>query len=53
MTVSFQNDIMPLFKQFQAQMAWRLDLTSYDDVKANYQAILSQLTTKRDRKSVV
>jgi hypothetical protein len=47
MAVSFQTDIMPLFKQFQAEMAWRLDLTSYDDVKANYQAILAQISTKQ------
>jgi hypothetical protein len=45
MTVSFRSDIMPIFKQFQAEMAWRMDLTSYEDVRANYQAILSQITT--------
>ncbi|MES1245627.1 MAG: hypothetical protein ABUT39_28735 [Acidobacteriota bacterium] len=38
-SVSFANDIMPLFKQFQGPMMWRLDLTSYDAVKANAQTI--------------
>lgn len=37
--VSFANDIMPVFNQFKAQMMWRLDLTDYDQVKANAQAI--------------
>lgn len=32
---SFANDIAPVFSDYQAQMAWRFDLTSYDDVKAN------------------
>ena len=44
--VSFQNDIMPVFKQFQAEMAWRLDLTNYDQVKANYKLILGQVATR-------
>lgn len=44
--VSFANDIMPLFKQFQGPMMWRLDLTSYDAVKANAQTIYDQISTQ-------
>ena len=44
-SVSFANDIMPLFKQFQGPMMWRLDLTSYDAVKANAQTIFDQIST--------
>ncbi|HEY0130099.1 MAG TPA: hypothetical protein VGB57_01755 [Allosphingosinicella sp.] len=36
---SFANDIAPMFSDYQAQMAWRFDLTSYDDVKANARII--------------
>jgi hypothetical protein len=43
-SVSFANDIMPLFKQFQGPMMWRLDLTSYDAVKANAQTIYSLIS---------
>lgn len=43
--VSFANDIMPLFKQFQGPMMWRLDLTSYDAVKANAETIFGQIAT--------
>jgi hypothetical protein len=42
--VSFANDIMPLFKQFQGAMMWRLDLTSYDAVKANAQTIYNLIS---------
>lgn len=45
-SVSFASDIMPLFNQFKAQMMWRLDLTNYDQVKANAQAIWGQISTK-------
>lgn len=45
-SVSFANDIMPLFKQFQGPMMWRLDLTSYDAVKANAQTIYDQISTQ-------
>jgi hypothetical protein len=44
--VSFADDIMPLFKQFQGPMMWRLDLTSYDAVKANAQTIWDQISTQ-------
>ena len=46
MAVSFQNDIMPLFKQFQAQMMWRFDLTNYDAVRANAQMILTRIANE-------
>ena len=35
MAVSFANDIAPMFKLFDVNMAWRFGLTTYDDVKAN------------------
>lgn len=44
--VSFASDIMPLFKQFQGPMMWRLDLTSYDAVKANAETIFDQISTR-------
>lgn len=43
-SVSFASDIMPLFNQFKAQMMWRLDLTNYDQVKANANAIWNMIT---------
>jgi hypothetical protein len=45
-TVSFASDIGPLFKQFQGPMMWRLDLTSYDAVKANAPLIFGQISTQ-------
>jgi hypothetical protein len=44
-TVSFANDIAPTLFKYRGQMAWRLDLASYADVKANAAIILSQLTS--------
>jgi hypothetical protein len=44
-SVSFANDIVPVFRQFRGSMMWRFDLTKYDDVKANAQAIYSQIST--------
>lgn len=38
-TVSFERDIVPVFRQFRASMMWRMDLTRYDDVKCNAAAI--------------
>jgi hypothetical protein len=43
-TVSFDADIKPLFAQFVAQMRWRFDLTSYDDVKANANMIYAHIS---------
>lgn len=48
MPVTFNNDIMPLFKQFQAQMMWRFDLTDYETVKANAQLILNRISNADD-----
>ncbi len=45
-TVSFATDIMPYFKQYQAQMRWRFDLTSYEEVKANAQLIYFRINSK-------
>jgi hypothetical protein len=42
-TVSFANDIAPTLFKYRGQMAWRLDLASYDDVKANANLIAGQL----------
>lgn len=39
-TVSFANDIAPTLFKFRGEMAWRLDLTSYDDVVANADILL-------------
>ncbi len=44
--VSFQEDIMPLFQQFQAQMMWRFDLTNYETVKANAQLIYQRISNE-------
>jgi hypothetical protein len=40
---SFANDIAPMFYKFRSQMRWRLDLASYDDVKASAPAIYAQI----------
>lgn len=41
--VSFGKDIAPLFNQFRASMMWRLDLTDYEQVKANAAMVLTQI----------
>jgi hypothetical protein len=43
-TVSFANDIAPTLFKYRGQMAWRLDLASYADVKANASIIADQIT---------
>jgi len=43
-TVSFQKDIVPMFYEFRGPMLWRLDLTKYEDVKANASMIYSQMS---------
>jgi hypothetical protein len=43
-TVSFANDILPTLFKYRGQMAWRLDLGSYADVKANAAIIQGQIT---------
>jgi hypothetical protein len=42
-SVSFEKDIVPIFRQFRDSMTWRLDLTSFEDVKANASTIYSQI----------
>jgi len=44
--VSFAKDIEPIFRQFRGSMIWRLDLTSYDHVKANAEMIYQMIATK-------
>jgi hypothetical protein len=44
-TVSFQKDIVPMFYEFRGPMLWRLDLTKYEDVKANAPMIYNMITT--------
>ena len=43
MSVSFERDIAPVFRQFRGSMVWRLDLTKFEDVKANASMIYSQI----------
>jgi hypothetical protein len=43
-TVSFANDIAPTLFKYRGQMAWRFDLASYADVKANAAIIQGQIT---------
>jgi hypothetical protein len=43
-TVSFANEIAPTLFKYRGQMAWRFDLASYEDVKANAEIIKSQIT---------
>lgn len=45
-TVSFAKDIAPLFNQFRASMTWRLDLTKYEDVRANADMVYGQISQK-------
>lgn len=45
MSVSFQNDILPFLYPWREQMMWRLDLTSYTDVKLNASVIWDQIST--------
>jgi hypothetical protein len=43
-SVSFEKDLVPIFRQFRGSMTWRLDLTRYADVKANAAAIYNQIS---------
>ena len=43
-TISFANDIAPTLFKYRGEMAWRLDLASYADVKANAAIIFGQIT---------
>lgn len=42
------QDIQGMFSQFASNMAWRLNLNDYDDVKANAQTILLRISTPGD-----
>lgn len=42
-SVSFKKDIMPFFAQYRGQMLWRLDVTDYEDVRANAKLILGRI----------
>jgi hypothetical protein len=37
-----EKDIAPVFRQFRGSMMWRLDLTIFEDVKANASQIYRQ-----------
>jgi hypothetical protein len=43
-TISFANDVMPIFYQYKSEMMWRFDLTNYDQVKANATLILGRIS---------
>lgn len=43
-TPTFNDDIMPFLYPWRAQMLWRLDLTKYEDVKANAEVIYGQIS---------
>ncbi|MGA8429757.1 MAG: hypothetical protein WB729_08045 [Candidatus Sulfotelmatobacter sp.] len=43
-SVSFEKDLVPIFRQFRGSMCWRLDLTRYEDVKGNATIILQQIS---------
>jgi hypothetical protein len=42
-SVSFEKDIAPVFRQFRGSMMWRLDLSKFEDVKANASQIYGQI----------
>ena len=44
--LSFEKDIKPIFAGYKDEMIWRFDLTSYDEVKANSEAICKRITLK-------
>jgi hypothetical protein len=44
-SVSFEKDIVPIFRQFRGSMMWRFDLTRFDDAKANAAMIYSQISS--------
>jgi hypothetical protein len=45
--VSFAKDIEPILRQFRGSMLWRLDLTSYEHVKANADKIYDLISTRQ------
>ncbi|PON16531.1 hypothetical protein C2W62_17975 [Candidatus Entotheonella serta] len=53
MAVSFEDDIMPMFKKYQGQMRWRLDLANYDDVKTNAELIRARISLSPDNTNIM
>ncbi len=45
--VSFASDLRPELQRYLAQMRWRFDLTSYDDVKASARQIYMLISTNQ------
>ncbi len=43
--VTFDDDIMPVLKQYAGPMAWRFDLTAYDEVKASAALIYARISS--------
>jgi hypothetical protein len=46
-SVSFEKDIVPIFRQFRGSMLWRFDLTRYEDVRGNATKIYSYIATQQ------
>ena len=44
-SVSFANDIVPLFQPFQNEMMWRFDLTNYEAMVANAQTVYNRISS--------
>jgi len=44
-SVSFEKDLVPIFRQFRGAMMWRFDLTKFEDVKASAAAIYQQISS--------
>ena len=47
-SVSFAQNIMPVLKQYNGQMIWRLDLTRYEDVRQNAPIIQMRIKSTDD-----
>jgi hypothetical protein len=45
MEPSFAADIRPVLAQFASEMRWRLDLTSYIDVRSNAKKIYESISS--------
>jgi hypothetical protein len=45
-SVSFEKDIVPIFRQFRGSMTWRFDLTKYNDVRSNAGMIYGQISSQ-------
>jgi hypothetical protein len=43
--LSFAADVRPVLFAYRDQMAWRLDLSNYEDVKANADIILPMIAS--------